>query len=55
MLNSPPRSAILPGFENQEYRFTISKSRIRLVEKQEEEEEHTQLQSVLRNIIHLVM
>ena len=49
LLNSPSRSAILPDFYNQEYRFTISKSRIRQVEKQEkeEEEEHRQLQSVL--------
>ena len=48
-LNSPPRSAILGDFQNQDYRFTIPKSRIRLAEKrEEEEEEHRQQQSVMR-------
>ena len=48
-LNSPPRTTILRNFKNQEYRFIIPKSRIRLAEKREEEEdEHRQLRSVLR-------
>ena len=49
-LNSPPRSAILLNFKNQEYQFTFPKSQIRLAEKREEreEEEHRQLESVLR-------
>ena len=34
--------------ENQEYQFAIPKPRIRLAEKQVEEEEHRQLQSVVR-------
>ena len=46
-MNSPPRPAILRDFQNQEYQFTIPKSRTRLAEKREEgEEEHKQLQSV---------
>ena len=47
-LNSPPQSAILRDIQNQEYRFKIPKSRIRLAEKQQEEE-HRQLQSVMRD------
>ena len=47
MLNSPPQSTILPDFKNEKYRFTIPKSRTWQVEKQEEEEDHRQLQSVL--------
>ena len=35
-------------FSNQEYRFTMPKSRTRLAVKQEEEEEHRQLKSVMR-------
>ena len=31
--NSPPRSAILRNFQNQEYQFTIPKSQKRLAEK----------------------
>ena len=47
-LNSLPQSAILRDFKNQEYRFTILKSRTRLAEKDDEEgEEHRKLQSVL--------
>ena len=37
-LNSPPRSALLRDFQNQEWRITIPKSRIRLGEKQEDEQ-----------------
>ena len=38
-LNSPPPSTILKEFKNQEYEFTIPKSRTRLVEKREVEKE----------------
>ena len=46
--NSPPLSSILRDFQNQEYRFTIQKSRIRPAKKWKEgqEEEHRQSQSV---------
>ena len=58
-MNSPPRSAKLTGFQNQEYRLTIPNSQTRLAEKREEEEEeeegeeeeeeqHRQLQSIMR-------
>ena len=52
-LSSPPRSAILRDFLNQEYRFTIPKTRRQLAEKREEEEEqeekdHWVLQCVMR-------
>ena len=51
-LNSPSRFAKLGDFQNKEYGFTISESRPRLAEKREEvdkeEEDHKQLQSVLR-------
>ena len=48
-LTSPPRSAILRNWQNQEYRFTIPKPRTWLAEKREEEEEESrQLQSVMR-------
>ena len=46
MLNSPPQSAILPDFLNQEHRFTIPKSQISQAEKQEGDE-YRQWQSVL--------
>ena len=47
--NSPPLSSILRDFQNQEYRFTIQKSRIRPAKKWKEgqEEEHRQSQSVV--------
>ena len=38
--NSPPRSAILRNFQNQEYQFTIPKSQKRLAEKSAVGEEH---------------
>ena len=48
-LNSPSRFAILRDFKNQEYQFTIPKTRIRLTEKREErEKENRQLQSAMR-------
>ena len=50
-MNSPPRSAKLTGFQNQEYRLTIPNSQTRLAEKREEgeeEEQHRQLQSIMR-------
>ena len=48
-LNSPSRFAILRDFKNQEYQFTIPKTRIRLTEKREErEKENMQLQSAMR-------
>ena len=57
-MNSPPRSAKLTGFQNQEYRLTIPNSQTRLAEKREEEEEEEegeeeeeqprQLQSIMR-------
>ena len=48
-LNSPPRSAILRDFQNQEYRFTIPKFLTRLAKKQEKEgeKEYKQLQNVM--------
>ena len=49
-LKSPSWSAILGNFQNQEYRFTIPKSRTRLAEKRKEGKkvERRQLQSVIR-------
>ena len=49
-LKSPPQSSILRNVQNQKYRFKIPKSRTRLAEKRKEgkEEEHKQLQSVMR-------
>ena len=48
-LNSSPRSAILGDFQNQEYRFTIPKSRTRLAKKRgKREEDQRQLESVMR-------
>ena len=49
-LNSPPRSVILGDFQNQEYRFTIPKFLTRLAANEEKEgdEEHRQLQNVMR-------
>ena len=41
-LNSPPRSAILRDFQNQEYRLIIPKSLTRVAEKLEEKEEEKQ-------------
>ena len=48
-LKSTPRSVILRDFQNQEYRFTILKSRQLQAEKKEkgDEEEHRQSQSVV--------
>ena len=43
---SPPRSARLRDFQNQEYRFSIPKSKRRRQKNQEEE--HSQSQSVMR-------
>ena len=45
-LTSLPQSAKLKDVQNQEYRFKIPKSGTR-AEKREEEEEHSQLQSVM--------
>ena len=47
-LNSLSQSVTLRDFQNQKYRFTISKTWSRLAEKQEVGEEHRQLQSVVR-------
>ena len=41
-MNSVPQSAILKDFQNQEYRFTIPKSRTWHAEEQEEWEEEKQ-------------
>ena len=43
-------TAILIDFQNHEYRFTVPKSRTRLAEKpaEEVEQEHRQLQRVIR-------
>ena len=46
-LNSPPLSAILRDFQNQEYQFPILKPRIWMAEKQIEEK-HMQLKSAMR-------
>ena len=46
VLNSPLSSAILRDFRDQKYRFTVPKIRTWLLERQEEE--HRQLQSVMR-------
>ena len=48
-LNSPPRSALLRYLLNQEYRFTIPKSRIQLTERQEEERNEEEEQRQLQN------
>ena len=42
-----PRSAMMKDVQNQEYQFKIPKSGT-WAEKREEEEEHRQLQSVMR-------
>ena len=46
-MNSPPLSAILRDFQNQEYQFPILKPRRWMAEKQIEEK-HMQLKSAMR-------